>query len=238
MNSQSGNDPGRAPDRPAGRMAPDRFYTAADMARIASFACEGCGACCRGMGDSVRLDPYDVHLLAAAAGRSFAELMQDGVIGLAADDGLLIPHLKMRPDTDDCPFLGADGRCGVHESRPGICRLFPLGRDYADGGFRYFIVPGGCAQPGRAKVRISDWLGVPDVAAWERFVAEWHYFVRRAQQAVTASGDPDYAGEAAMFVLKVFYLTPYGGAPGGADSLAGFLETFDRRLAAAEEAFS
>ena len=49
-----------------------RLYGAQDMVRISSSACAGCGACCRGMGDTIVLDPYDVWQLAAGTGRTAA----------------------------------------------------------------------------------------------------------------------------------------------------------------------
>ena len=42
-------------------------------------------------------------------------------------------------------FLNEQGRCSIHDSRPGFCRLFPLGRFYENGGFREIVhatVPG------------------------------------------------------------------------------------------------
>ena len=51
--------------------AQHRLYSAQDMVRIRSNACAGCGACCRGMGDTIVLDPYDVWQLTGGTGRSF-----------------------------------------------------------------------------------------------------------------------------------------------------------------------
>lgn len=34
--------------------------------------------------------------------------------------------LRMRPDTNECPFL-IDGRCKIHSGKPAVCALFPLG---------------------------------------------------------------------------------------------------------------
>ena len=55
-----------------------RRYGPQDMVRISSSACAGCGACCRGMGDTIVLDPYDVWQLTAGLGKSFEELLGAG----------------------------------------------------------------------------------------------------------------------------------------------------------------
>ena len=40
-----------------------KLLTSRDMAKISCPSCSGCGACCRDMGDSIHLDPYDLYLL-------------------------------------------------------------------------------------------------------------------------------------------------------------------------------
>ena len=131
-----------------------RYFTSRDMARVSSRACEGCGKCCRGMGDTVHVDPYDCFMLTNKLGRPFSALL-DREIALHFEGGLMVPALRMDPD---CVFLGADGRCRIHEARPGICRLFPLGRDYNEGKVRYFLLEDACPEKSRTKVRIDRWL--------------------------------------------------------------------------------
>ena len=89
-----------------------RLYGAQDMVRISSSACAGCGACCRGMGDTIVLDPYDVWQLAAGTGRTFEVLMGAGV-DLHVEEGVILPHLMMREETQSCAFLAEDGRCTI-----------------------------------------------------------------------------------------------------------------------------
>ena len=113
-----------------------RLYGAQDMVRISSSSCAGCGACCREMSDTIVLDPYDVWQLGLITGRTFEELMGAG-IDLHVEEGVILPHLMMREETGGCFFLGEDGRCTIHEYRPGICRLFPLGRLYNESGFEH-----------------------------------------------------------------------------------------------------
>lgn len=40
-----------------------RLYDSNDMVKADCHDCEGCCDCCQGMGDSVILDPFDVHRL-------------------------------------------------------------------------------------------------------------------------------------------------------------------------------
>ena len=52
------------------------LYTANDMVKADCQDCKGCSACCRGMGDSIVLDPYDVWQMSAGLGETFEELMK------------------------------------------------------------------------------------------------------------------------------------------------------------------
>lgn len=189
-----------------------RTYSANDMARIYCEKCNGCGDCCHGMTDTIHLDPWDVHQLETHLQQNFMQLL-DHAIALHTEDGLILPHLNFVHDA--CPFLGEDGRCRIHAFRPGYCRLFPLGRDYdaATRRFRYFIVDAGCDMPGKMKVRISKWLGIPDLPRYEQFVTDWHYFCKDVKRKIAETGDADYAARINRFLLTVFYVTSYAVTP-------------------------
>ena len=112
-------------------------YQANDMVKLGCNDCMGCHSCCEGMEDTIVLDPYDIYRLTKNLDLDFTRLMQ-GRIALHVEEGLILPHLAMDEETGACSFLNEEGRCSIHAHRPGICRLFPLGRIYEDGGFSYF----------------------------------------------------------------------------------------------------
>lgn len=190
---------------------PSRYFRSGDLARVACSSCEGCGECCRGMGDTIVTDPYDIYQLHAGLGLTFADLLNSGRIGLHNENGLTLPHLAMRDESGACSFLGDDGRCTIHALRPGICRLFPLARDYSDGSVRYFILPDACPRPGQTKVRISRWLGIPDPDSYEQFKLEWHGFLRDLGELAASSADRDTLTKLNYVLLEYFYLKPFDG---------------------------
>ena len=201
--------------------AQHRLYSAQDMVRIRSSECACCGACCRGMGDTIVLDPYDVWQLVGGTGRTFEELMGAG-IDLHVEEGVILPHLMMREDTKGCSFLAKDGKCAVHAYRPGLCRLFPLGREFHDDGVSYFIVPEGCVKGGLSKVRIGKWLGIADLPRYERFKGEWHLLVQRLRARLAAEPSDEVRRNVNVYFLQTFYMTPYGGVTAEGDlSAAG-----------------
>lgn len=200
------------------------------MAKIYCEKCNGCGDCCHGMTDTIHLDPWDVHQLTAGLGKDFEELRAGGILALHTEEGMILPHLCMRENGEGaCPLLTADGRCSIHPFRPGYCRLFPLGRDYdaATQTFRYFVVDNGCDMPGKMKMKISKWLGIQGLPRYERYVSEWHYFCRDVKRYMKTAEDEDFVRQLNLFLLKVFYLTPYVVPEDGSRD---FYDLFEMRL--------
>lgn len=179
-----------------------KFMTGRDMAKLSCQDCAGCADCCKGMGTSVVLDPYDVMLLKLGLGSSFEELMQDR-IQLHMENGLILPSLGMNGREEACTFLDENGRCSIHSFRPGLCRLFPLGRDYSAGHLQYFLLEDACSKKNRSKIKIEKWLDLADLAQHEQFLTQWHFFLGRMRQRME---DGDDAGRQALAMqLLVFF---------------------------------
>lgn len=187
-----------------------RLYGDNDMVKADCRGCAGCSDCCRGMGDSILLDPYDVFRLTVGLGRSFADFL-DREVELGVVDGYILPHLKMAGAEEVCAFLDGQGRCSVHAYRPGICRLFPLGRYYENGAFRYFLQTGECGAI-RSKVKVSKWIDTPDQGRYRDFVTQWHYLLNDVEARLKISEDDMFCRDLNMFLLQTFFLKPYEGA--------------------------
>ena len=110
--------------------------------------CEGCSECCRSTADTIILDPQDMYLLSKGTGKVFTDMIERE-IEIRLVDG----------EEEHCLFLTDRGRCSIHAFRPGLCRLYPMGRYYTEGGFRYILQKNGCTGRVKTDVRLSDWLG-------------------------------------------------------------------------------
>lgn len=196
-----------------------RLYTAKDMVRADCHGCEGCSACCHGMGESIILDPYDVYRLEKMEGFSFAESI-GRTIELNVVDGVILPNLMMSGEKESCGFLDQEGRCSIHPYRPGICRLFPLGRFYEEGSFRYFLQKDECPKA-RTKIKLSKWLDTPELSRYEEFVLHWHYLVKDLEEKVSGGGVEE-SKKWNMSLLKLFYFSPY-------DSSQDFFAQYENR---------
>ena len=202
-----------------------KLYTANDMVKADCLGCRDCSRCCHEMGDTILVDPYDVWRFQKGLGKGANELLAEGLIALRVVDGAIVPHLKMAPDGEGekCPFLDGQGWCTIHASRPGLCRLFPLGRYYEGDGFRYFLQKGECEHP-KAKVKISKWLDVPELPKYEEYVLTWHRIQKQVEELTTGNQEEGFAKNLNMFLLKTFYLAPY-------DGTLDFYGQFSKRVA-------
>ena len=99
-----------------------RLYNLNDMVKADCHGCRGCFQCCTGMGNSVILDPCDIYRLQAGLGKGLPQLLEEGAVELNVTGGVILPNLKMAGREERCFFLDGEGRCSIHESRPGLCR--------------------------------------------------------------------------------------------------------------------
>lgn len=197
------------------------LYGPNDMVKADCGDCKGCSACCQGMGESIVLDPYDVYRLTKGLNLSFEALLDDK-IELDVYDGMILPHLKMTGEHEACAFLNKEGRCSVHSIRPGICRLFPLGRFYENGGFKYFLQIHECKNQNRTKVKVKKWIDTPDLKQNEVFVNKWHDFVNEIQDKMMQVKDDALFKKVNMFLLQQFFIERYHEEE--------FYKQFDERL--------
>ncbi len=184
------------------------LYEANDMVKADCQDCKGCSDCCQGMGDTVILDPLDVHRLCAGLKKSPEELL-GSVVELGITDGNILPHLAMRGEQERCVFLNTEGRCSIHDNRPGFCRLFPLGRYYTEDGFKYILQIHECKKKNRSKIKVKKWLDTPDLKQYEKFVLDWHNFLLDVQEVFYETEDETLVKNLNMYVLSRFYYTPY-----------------------------
>lgn len=205
-----------------------RFYAGNDMVRADCHGCRGCSDCCRGMGNSVILDPFDLYRLEAGTGKGFHALLEEEKIELNVTDGCILPNLKMTGREEACVFLDPQGRCSIHGYRPGICRLFPLGRYYENGDFKYILQIHECPAGNRSKIKVSKWIDTPQQEKNHEFICRWHYLLNDVEAAVGNCENETLAKQVNMALLVNFYQTEY-------ETERNFYEQFDERYARFKE---
>ncbi|MBP3873360.1 MAG: YkgJ family cysteine cluster protein [Lachnospiraceae bacterium] len=134
--------------------------------------------------------------------------------------------LSAAGDTSDeamvCPYLGDDGRCSIHDFRPGICRLYPLGRSWENGDFHYILQVNECTRPAVTKMKVRKWLGIPGLSAYEDFCRSWHSVLEKTRLLLEGT-EPDSAlrRRVCIYILRQFYMCDW--------NVDDFYSTFEAR---------
>lgn len=183
-------------------------YHANDMVKIACEDCKGCSSCCHDMDNSIILDPYDIYLIQKGTLKDMNALLEKE-IELRVVDGLILPNIKMQEKTEACGFLNEEGRCSIHEFRPGFCRLFPMGRIYENGTFSYFLQVNECSFPNKSKVKLKKWLGIENLSEYEKYVLHYHNLCKSITDGFTVDTSEEVMKSLDMLFLKTLFMNPF-----------------------------
>lgn len=158
------------------------------------FKCRGCGKCCKERED-ILLTTRDLYKIARKLGMSMEAVIEKychKYIGHSSR----VPITRLLPigPAHTCPFL-QDKRCAVHDSKPVVCALFPLGR-YASGEklgdpvdfsksltYGYLLQPIECGSVKRSQT-VRQWLERFGIPTSDEFYVEWTMFTGRAGMEV------------------------------------------------------
>ena len=91
------------------------------------FRCTCCGACCTNREDIV-MSGYDVMRIQNHLGIDFTELLEKYCeLYVGRPSGIPLLRIKPKGAKKICPFLFRS-KCKIHEVKPTVCALFPVGR--------------------------------------------------------------------------------------------------------------
>lgn len=149
------------------------------------FHCTMCGKCCIKRED-ILLNPRDMYNLAKELGMTPHEVMNtycETYIG--GDSRLPVVRLKPRGEIRRCPLL-KDRKCSVHNSKPTVCALFPIGRGIAGEkgnihsltvkDIRHFFSEPGCGDDSETHT-VREWLGEFGFPLEDEFFFAWNHLI-------------------------------------------------------------
>ena len=185
----------------------DRLFGINEMVKANCQDCNGCFDCCTGMGDTITLDPLDVHRIRLFLDVDFKTLSY-GQFAMSNYNGIMLPCLRLLDEKERCAFLNEKGRCSIHPARPGICRLFPLGRYYENGSHGYFLQENECLNKNRTKIKVGRWIDTPDLKSYEKFVDDWHYFLEEVRKNIKNVSITEQT-QINNYLLNTFYVLAF-----------------------------
>ena len=148
---------------------------------VFAFRCRGCGKCCKNRDDLI-LTARDLFNIAKKTGMRTEDVI-DKYCDLYTGRDSRLPIVLLLPvgSSRSCPFLTGT-RCSIHDSKPAVCAIFPLGRIYqatADGKdgsqpkVKYLLQPTDCASK-RKKHTVRSWLAEFGLTVEDPFYFAWN----------------------------------------------------------------
>lgn len=153
------------------------------------FRCTMCGKCCIHRED-ILLNPRDVFNMAKELKISIRELLQQYCeIYIGPDSRVPLIRLLPRGNVQRCPLL-KDRKCMVHNAKPTICALYPLGRGVrydktsekenteeenagiTEDDIQYFFMAPDCGARDETHT-VREWLDSFGLSVADEFVIRW-----------------------------------------------------------------
>ena len=135
-----------------------------------------------------------------------------------------VVHMVPRGQNAVCPLL-KDGLCSIHDCKPTVCALFPLGRvvvnaQALESGLengpvevKYMLVDTDCVSRMRVNT-VREWLarfGIPEhdefFLLWSKLTAMLHRMIRKLEEHHVSEGTLDVFWNAIFFTLYLDYDT-------------------------------
>jgi Predicted Fe-S-cluster oxidoreductase len=185
-----------------------KLYDVNDMVKVSCNGCAGQASCCHGMGNSIILDPLDIFHILTNLNITFDELLTNR-LELKVVDGVILPNLRMIGTNEGCVFLMNNGRCSIHSFRPGICRIFPMGRYYENHDFNYFLQVNECKNSSKTKIKLDKWIDTENIKKNKKFLVDWHYFLNDIEEIIRNTQDEKIIKNLNIYLLNSFYRKKY-----------------------------
>lgn len=151
------------------------------------FQCRQCGKCCINRED-ILLTPRDIYNISSELGM-LPEKMCDRYCEayLGQDSRIPVVRLMPRGTIKRCPFL-KNRKCSVHESKPVICAMYPIGRCLmADNGYGshkkfqmediIFLFTGTNCGDGSESHTVREWMEAFGIPVEDDFFIKWQNIV-------------------------------------------------------------
>lgn len=155
-----------------------------------SFHCTMCGKCCMDRED-ILLSPKDIYRMARELGMAPDDLFgQYCEAYIGQDSRIPIVRLKPREPARRCPLL-KNRKCMVHNAKPVVCAMFPIGRcmvaenpkegigDFSKTRLEYIFVDPACGDKSETHT-VREYLesfGIP--AEGDGYFMKWHQTILR-----------------------------------------------------------
>ncbi|MCM1224986.1 MAG: YkgJ family cysteine cluster protein [Lachnospiraceae bacterium] len=219
MNNKSTNE-NKSTNQPNSNNQPNeelfKNYRKLTLDDTFQFNCLTCGKCCKHRED-ILLNAKDVFNMSKELNISIPELIKtycDAYIG--RDSRIPVVRILPRGNVQRCPFLKSN-KCLVHQAKPSICALFPLGRvseldpDKSQHTLEYIVPKEYCHQDTNTYT-VREWLEMFNIPVNDEFYHLWSNalykigtFIRNSEKYLFEKTTLEMLYNATYFLLYIKY---------------------------------
>lgn len=168
------------------------------------FSCKACGNCCRNRKEPILLTGYDVFRIAKGLKIDTIEVVTKYTIGyVGGTSNLPVLTLKERPD-GSCSLL-RNSKCMVHDNKPLVCAIYPLGRYYlpAEKRFGYFQQNICCGTD--EEHTLQEWLEMFNIHEWDEASSLWATVITKLAEQTMKIKEPKAIEKMANILAIALY---------------------------------
>lgn len=189
-----------------------------DMDTPFKFHCTQCGKCCINREDII-LNPLDLFKASKALGmapQDFVEAYCDTYLGESSH----MPIVRIRPrgSIKRCPLM-KDRKCSIHEAKPSVCAMFPVGRvlkrevsssqenAVSAEEIEYIFINPDCGDNSETHT-VREWFGTFGIPLKDEFFVKWYDIIFRLGPLIQKC-IAQFSEETAERVITLVYIKLY-----------------------------
>lgn len=197
-----------------------------------NFECKMCGKCCRARSEPILVTGADIYRIAKALNKEMMDIVANNTKMYIGGTSHL-PVLVLRERMDGSCSLMRKGRCAVHQDKPAVCALFPLGRFYSseDKQFHYFKNPMSC-QPSLKDGKswtLQEWLDEFRIEESENLTQAWNRLIGGLSMVTHKMKKEKISGRFLDLLLLAMYI--------GYDTQEPYIEQVEQHMIALKSVF-
>ena len=209
------------------------------------FKCRRCGKCCIHQ-NTILFNTRDIYNIARKKGMTMQQVIESYTeVYIGNNTRIPIVHLLSNGPKGACPLL-TDGRCSVHDCKPTVCALFPLGRvvmgekigepieDLDKLQIKYILNDYSCGSAKRVN-NVRGWLARFGIAEHDEFYLLWNKVVMSLTLAIMELEKHKISESTLNMFWDVIFQTLYLQYDVAQDLIPQFQAAADKLLRLSEE---
>lgn len=207
------------------------------------FKCRRCGKCCKNQ-DTILFNARDIYNIAKKLGKTTLQVIKECAEVYIGDSSQLpIVHMVPIGPQRRCPLLLEDGRCSVHDCKPTVCALYPLGRvavfhNLEDGKaeitrenirIKYIINEHNCGSAKKTNT-VRSWLAQFGIPENDEFYALWNVVLANLSTVMRKLAQKNCSDEMLQILWNSIFVNLYVDFDTKRDFMPQFKDAAERLL--------